>query len=106
MKNPRKYTVFVEGGYDVIMLCVSDSSGESDTSEDSDIDGEAASALFMVVCVCVRVLVCVWSLFVVPLFNVNPTFSFSQRWSLDIVFLIWVTVPKIWGFSKSLEQDW
>lgn len=49
--NPRKYTVFVEGGYDVIMLCVSDSSGESDTSEDSDIDGEAASALFMVVCV-------------------------------------------------------
>ncbi|CAB1342273.1 unnamed protein product [Coregonus sp. 'balchen'] len=42
-----------------------DSSGESDTSEDSDIDGEAASALFMV------------------------------RWSLDLVFLIWVMVPKI-----------
>lgn len=28
---------------------VSDSSGESDSSEESDIDGEAASALFMVV---------------------------------------------------------
>lgn len=29
-------------------LCVTDSSGESDSSDDSDIEGETASALFMV----------------------------------------------------------
>lgn len=29
-------------------LCVTDSSGESDSSDDSDIEGEATSALFMV----------------------------------------------------------
>lgn len=29
-------------------LCVADSSGESDSSDDSDIEGEATSALFMV----------------------------------------------------------
>lgn len=34
-------------------LCVTDSSGESDSSEDSDIEGETASALFMVFSVCV-----------------------------------------------------
>lgn len=44
-----------------MMYVVSDSSGESDSSEESDIDGEAASALFMVVmayifvCLCMRV---------------------------------------------------
>lgn len=30
-------------------VCVLDSSGESDSSEDSDIEGETASALFMAV---------------------------------------------------------
>lgn len=34
-------------------LCTADSSGESDSSEDSDIEGETASALFMVGCVSV-----------------------------------------------------
>lgn len=34
-------------------LCVTDSSGESDSSDDSDIEGETASALFMVASVCV-----------------------------------------------------
>ena len=38
------------GGEETLFqLRVADSSGESESSEDSDIDGEATSALFMVV---------------------------------------------------------
>lgn len=39
-----------------LVLCVTDSSGESESSDDSDIEGETASALFMVNVVCV----CTW----------------------------------------------
>lgn len=34
-----------------MVLCFTDSSGESESSDDSDIDGETASALFMVISV-------------------------------------------------------
>lgn len=33
-------------------FCVAESSGESESSDDSDIEGETASALFMVVNLC------------------------------------------------------
>lgn len=33
-------------------FCVTESSGESESSDDSDIEGETASALFMVVNMC------------------------------------------------------
>lgn len=39
-------------------LCVTESSGESDSSDDSDIEGETASALFMVNCVWLNRLMC------------------------------------------------
>lgn len=45
-------------GLSIMDVCVTDSSGESDSSDDSDIEGETASALFMVISVCVCVCVC------------------------------------------------